>query len=232
MWRPTAAAATVVILLASSGAVLSASSAAAHRAQRSRCLPHGALLLAHDRVVTAYRVPTSLRSGRLRGREQTYACAIRSGRTVLLAGHARRRHDVGHVAVGGNFAAFADTQHGIDTGCTVIGVVDVVTATTYLEFPAGCFFLTEGTSVSDLVVNEHGCVAWIAESTRFRRTIHSYETVLDVHSATPSGGDALVASGAQIAPQSLKLAPEGNITWLDAGVPQYWALNYPDCVAQ
>lgn len=208
-----------LFLLASSGAVLMAPSPTAARTQRPRCLPHGAKTVAEDRTVRVYTLAVHTPG------EHTYGCSVRTGRTVLLEGNGNQRHGVKPIALAGNFAAFADYQHGVDTGCTIIGVVDVVTATTSLKLPAGCVFAPEGSVVTDLVVDERGCVAWIT-SVRTNR-----QEIFQVRAASASGDDGLLDSGAQVAPHSLRLAPEGNISWVDAGSPQYWALPYHDCVA-
>lgn len=192
----------------------------------SRCLSQNAKTIGEDRAVRIYTIPPRFgANGGLTRREHTYACAVRSGRAVLLQGNGNQVHSVEPIALSGDFVAYADYQHGIDTGCTIIGVVDVVTATTYLKLPAGCAFLTEGSLVTDLVVDERGCVAWITSGRLDRQQI------FQVRMTSASGDGGLLDSGTQIAPRSLSLAPEGNISWLSAGSPQYWELPYHDCVA-
>ena len=69
-------------------------------------------------------------------------------------------------------------------------------------------------------MNEHGTVAWIVVRSGFGHPTKSIE----VHRATTSGSMALLDSGPGIAPGSLRLAPGGEVTWLDAGHSLYATL--------
>jgi hypothetical protein len=124
----------------------------------------------------------------------------------------------------GTILAYADYQHGIESGCTGIRVIDLATRRTVLELPeVGCtvdggFVKTGG--VTSLVVNEHGSVAWIVSRGRYEA--ESFE----LHTATGSGLTALLDEGSRIAPGWLHLSSGGEITWLDAGRALYAALAY------
>lgn len=75
----------------------------------------------------------------------------------------------------------------------------------------GLLGLTTDGFVTDLVVDERGCVAWIVESIRFREhVLRLRETVLEVRMASPSGESGLVDSGAQIASRSPRARARGK----------------------
>jgi hypothetical protein len=123
--------------------------------------------------------------------------------------------------------AFVDFQHGVDAGCDVIEVIDALTGRAVLEVSEvgcsidACLIRCEG--ANDLVVNEHGSVAWIVTRSSFRNSPASIE----VHMRSISGGSVLLDSSLSIVPDSLRLAPGGEITWLDAGRSMYAPLSGP-----
>jgi hypothetical protein len=220
MWRSTAITATVVFLLASSGAVPPASSAAAHRTHRSRCLPHGANTIAVDRSVRVYYLPEYVEGVRMQ--RGTYACLLRRGTTLPLEPPEREGPlpELSRITLAGIFVAFVDYQHGVDAGCDIIEVIDVPTGRTALVAGVGCSVdacQIRCERATDLVVNEHGTVAWIVTRSGFGHPSPSIE----VHSASTSGSTALLDSGLGIVPGSLRLAPGGEVSWLDAGRAEY-----------
>jgi hypothetical protein len=104
----------------------------------------------------------------------------------------------------------------------VIEVIDVARRRTVLSVSnVGCGGKGPiGAAAIDLVVNEHSSVAWITERWRRQKAGPIASVGFEVHSATTSGR-ALLDSGTGIAPGSLRLAPGGEVTWLDGGLPVY-----------
>jgi hypothetical protein len=92
---------------------------------------------------------------------------------------------------------------------------------TILTVPdVGCFsanFGGLGVLAVNLIVNEHGSVAWIVS----RREERNKSMTSEVHSASTSGSALLLDAGASITPGSLRLAPGGQVSWADAGRTQY-----------
>jgi len=156
-----------------------------------------------------------------------FACLFYGGRTLALE-PARRsylRHELGHFTLAGTMVAFVDFQHGIDAGCAVIKTIDVARSRVVLFIPkVGCSIdagIIKSESVSDLVVNEHGTVAWTVIERGFG---HPSETI-EVHSRSIPGSTTLLDSGSGIAPGSLRLAPGGEVSWLDRGRALYANLD-------
>jgi hypothetical protein len=156
----------------------------------------------------------------------TYACLFRRGTTLALAPrlHKRPLHTLSHITLAGSIVAFVDFQHGIDTGCYVIEVIDMANGRMVLFVPnIGCSGVFRRERVTDLVVNEHGSVSWIVARGHFHAPLERPESI-EVHRATTSGSTAVLDSGMGIVPGSLRLAPGGEVGWLDAGRPLYATL--------
>jgi hypothetical protein len=153
-----------------------------------------------------------------------FACLFHRG-TTLPPVPLKTLREPEHITLAGTIVAFVDFQHGVDSGCDVIEVIDMATSRTVLVVPeVGCEVdagSVRSEKVTDLVVNEHGTVAWIVTRSGFGHPSESIE----VHSETASGAAALLDSGAGIVPGSLHLAPGGEVTWLDAGRSQYAHLS-------
>ena len=200
------------------GSIIASSGASASGSHRSRCFPRGANTIALDRRVRVYSMPEYVEGVRTK-RAGTYTCLLHRGTTLALKPTRRKRplRELEHITLAGTIVAFVDFQHGIDSGCDVIEVIDMAKSRTVLVVPeVGCsvdggFVKSEG--ATDLVVNEHGTVAWIVTRSGFGHPSESIE----VHSETTSGSTALLDSGTGIVPGSLRLAPGGEVTWLDAG---------------
>jgi hypothetical protein len=207
------------------GSTISVLGAAAIASHRPRCLPRGAQTIALDRSVRVYSLPAYVEGLPTTG-TGSYACLLHSGATLALEPTRRRKgllRNLQHITLAGTIVAFVDFQHGIDAGCDVIEVMDIATSREVLFVPeVGCsvdagFVKSEG--ATDLVVNEHGTVAWIVTRSGFNHRSESIE----VHSATTSGS-ALLDSGTGIVPGSLRLSSGGEVTWLHAGRAFYAAL--------
>jgi hypothetical protein len=198
------------VLLAVASAVIIAAPVVAHTRHRSRCLPHGSETIALDRSARVYSIPEYIEGVRHKG-EGIYACLLRSGKTITLnppRGNIPRQ--LNPITLAGTIMAFGEVRVLVDTGCTSIVVIDLSTTHTLLRIPrVSCFtdagFVQEG-QVTDLVVNPHGSVAWIAS--KGRRDALSFE----VHSANTSGSMTLLDEGPQIVPGSLHLSG-GEVTW-------------------
>ncbi len=78
-----------------------------------------------------------------------------------------------------------------------------------------------GAQATDLVVNEHGSVAWIKQISTRQRRGPIVSVSFEVHSATVSTSSAVLDSGKAIVPGSLRLAPGGEVSWVDAGRTLY-----------
>jgi hypothetical protein len=203
--------------MASSGAV------ATHRHLR-RCLPHGAHTIALNRRVRVYSIPEYVEGVRIES-PGTYACLLHRGTTLALAPRHSRRplHHLSHITLAGAIVAFVDSQTYVGARCDVIEVIDVTNRRTVLSVPNVGYGgkALEGADATDLVVNRHGSVAWITERWIRQRGGPIAWVSFEVHSATTSGSTALLDSGTGIARGSLRLAPGGEVSWLDAGRPLY-----------
>jgi len=224
MRRPATIRATVCLLAANTvlGAAVVSPSAVAHRAHRSRCFPHGSQTIAQDKSARVYSLPEYIEGVRTR-QPGVYACVFRGERTTALTPprtRSRPLHDLGNFTLAGTILAYSDYQHGIDAGCTSIDVLDLTTGRIVHEAPqVGCTvdagFVRVG-SVTSLVVNESGCLAWILAVGR--NAAESFEVHVEVpilHS------DRRLDASAEISRNSLRLAPGSEITWLDAGHAMY-----------
>jgi hypothetical protein len=165
-----------------------------------RCFPPGAKTLARDRGVRVYSLKSSARLARL-----TYACLLRSGATIALQGaRGAALQSLGNFALAEGTLAYSDYQHGVDSGCTGITVIDVAHRHTLLRLAqVGCTvdagFIRLG-QVSDVVVTPGGAVAWIV-STGDNRA-RSFQ----VGAARAPGSQRLLDQGPAIVPGSLRIA--------------------------
>jgi len=198
-------------------ALIAPAPAGAGTHHRQSCLPPGALVIATDGAVWVYR-----RSGRLPAHEGVYAC-VRGQRkpAVLVAPSRHCCSSVSRVAFAGTRVAYANDFHGVDSGCTNIGVVDVVSRRRLLELVGvGCStdagFISLG-EVTDLVVESRGSVAWIIA--KGNRRAPRFE----VDAAKTSGVVTVLDPGPNVTPGSLRLVHK-TASWQDAGQPRSAAL--------
>jgi hypothetical protein len=154
----------------------------------------------------------------------TYACLLQRRTTLALAPRHSRRplHHLSHINLAGTIVAFVDSQRYVGARCDVIDVSDVAKRRTVLSVSnVGCGGKApDGAFAADLVVNEHGSVAWITQRVMRQAQGPAATVGFDVHTATTSGW-TLLDSGTAIVPGSLRLAPGGEVTWLDGGRPLY-----------
>jgi hypothetical protein len=215
----------IPLLAAVIAAILVCPVAIAHTHHRSRCVPRGSETIAADRSVRVYRTPEYVEGVR-QPDKGIYACLFRTGTSLALepAHPGFPRHSLGPFALAGTVLAFVDSQHGVDTGCRGINVIDMAKSRTILSVPdVGCFsanFGGLGVLAVDLIVNEHGSVAWISS----RREEMKEPMTFNVHSARTSGSVLLLDAGANITPGSLRLAPGGEVSWVDGSRARYASL--------
>jgi hypothetical protein len=190
-----------------SAALVVCTGAAASRGHRSRCAPAHSQTVAEDRKVRVYS---------LAGRAGTYACLLRSDRTVALAEPRRYRPDsIDHVTLAGTIVAYTDSTHGVDAGSTGIAVVNIATRRILLTIPGvggfvdACFISFR--DVTDLVVTNRGSVAWIVRKGTDCRT-----AAFEVRSARASGVQALLEEGPAIVPGSLRVSGQ-TASWESGG---------------
>jgi hypothetical protein len=160
-------------------------------------------------------------------RQTISACVFRSGQTTTFTRppHVGLHQGLSDFTLSGPILAYTETQFGVDSGCTSIYVTDLATKLGLLSVPAGCFVdagFIRLAEVTSLVVNEHGDVAWIIATGR--RSAQSYEVRTGVRFIDEN---KLVEASAAIAPGSLRLAPGGQISWLDAGRSMFAPLVGP-----
>lgn len=194
-----------------SAVLMMGTGAAAGRGQRSRCAPAHSETVARDRDVRVYSLAT-----KTPGHDGTYACLLHSGRTVALAKPRRYRRDsIGHVVLAGTIVAYTDSTHGVDTGSTRIVVVNLAVRRTLLSIPGvgdfadGC--VINFREVTDLVVTDHGSVAWIV-----RKGANCRTATFEVHSDSASSAQSLLEEGPAILPGSL-LASGQTVSWENGG---------------
>lgn len=183
---------------------------ASHRS-RSRCFPSHAQTIAKDREVRVYSL-----AGKTLAHVGTYACLLRGGARVALTRPGRfRAPSIDHVTLAGAIVAYTYSTHGVDTGSTSITAVDVATGRTLLTIPgAGGFVdacVISFSDVSDLVVTDHGSVAWLISKGSRCKT-----TTFEVYSAVASGAPTLLEEGPAIVPGSLRVSHE-TVSWENAG---------------
>jgi hypothetical protein len=63
-------------------------------------------------------------------RAGTYACLLHRGTTLALkpTRHKPPLRELEHITLAGTIVAFVDFQHGVDSGCDVIEVIDMARA--------------------------------------------------------------------------------------------------------
>ena len=152
----------------------------------------------------------------------TYACLLRRGTTLPLEPPQREGPlpELSRITLAGIFVAFVDYQHGVDAGCDIIEVIDVPTGRMALVAGVGCSVdacQIRCERATDLVVNERGSVAWIVTRSGFRDS----PAIIEVHTQSISGASALLDASLSIAPGSLRLAPGGEVSCVDAGRTLY-----------
>lgn len=217
-----------VALIALAGTPLAASPAIARRARHSRCVPHASQTIAQDKSARVYHLPEFIEGVRTK-RPGEYACVFRAERTTVLTPPrtgSEPLHQLGDFTLAGTILAYSDYQHGIDAGCTSIDVLDLTTGRIEVVAPqVGCTvdagFVRVG-GVTSLGINESGCIAWILAVGR--RSAESFEVHVKVPYIQP---DRLLDASADISPNSLRLAPGSEITWLDAGHAKYAMCSGP-----
>lgn len=214
------------------GSTIAASGAAASKSRHRRCFPRGAQTIALDRSVRVYSIPEYMEGveGVRTTRVGTYACLLRPGTTLALEPTPRKRprHALHHITLAGAIVAFVDSQTYVGARCDVIEAIDVANRRRVLSVSkVGCGGKAlDGAQATDLVVNEHGSVAWITQRWMTQTRGGPAATVgFEVHSATTSGSTALLDSGGGIVPGSLRLSPGGEVTWVDTGRPLYAVLD-------
>jgi hypothetical protein len=202
------------------GSTVASSGAAASHSHQRRCFPHGAQTIALNRHVRVYSIPEYVEGVRIES-PGTYACLRHRGTTLALAptNPELLSEELHHITLAGAIVAFVDSQNYAGARCDVIKVIDVARRRTVLFVSnVGCGGKAPvAAQATDRVVNEHGSVAWIMH-TWMRHASGAITTVgFEVHSETTSGSTALLDSGTDIAPESLRLARGGEVSWLDAG---------------
>jgi hypothetical protein len=194
-------------------AVALALTAAGSAAGRSAdCPPSHGRLIAHDRRVRVYATGNLFAT-------RVYACLVGRGsrRLALLApAHAGTLPAaLGSTALAGTVVALLVTESGIDSGTTTLRVFDVASRRLLRSQPVGDYVdagIVAAETVTTLVVDEHGAVAWIAS----RHGPFGSGTVLAVHAASRSGRVVTLDEGGDIAPASLRLA-HGILSWSHGG---------------
>jgi len=171
-----------------------------------------------------YSIPEDIEGVRIES-PGTYACLLRRGTTLALAPTdpellSEKLH---HITLAGALVAFVDSQNYAGARCDVIEVIDVANRRTLLSVSnVGCGGKAPvGEEATDLVVNEHGSVSWITEIVRRQKAGPIASVSFEAHSATTSGSTALLDSGTGIAAGSLRLAPGGEVGWIDGGRSLY-----------
>jgi hypothetical protein len=118
--------------------------------------------------------------------------------------------------VAGAFVADTSTSFGVDSGCTSISIIDVLTTTEIILSSRYCYVdagIISAGGVSDLVVSPHGTVAWIAYSGRHGQ---GGSTSYKVQKADFSGATSTLDEGPAIVPGSLSLNGT-TLTWVKEG---------------
>jgi hypothetical protein len=206
------------------GGTIDASRASASHSRHRRCFPHGAQTIALNRSVRVYSIPDYIEGVRIES-PGTYACLLHRGTTLALAPMhgGRPLHHLSHITLAGTIVAFVDSQTYVGARCDVIEVIDVANRRTVLSVSnVGCGGKAPvGAAAADLVVNEHGSVSWITERWRRQKAGPIASVSFEVHSATTSCSTTLLDSGTGIAAGSLRLAPGGEVSWIDGGRSLY-----------
>jgi hypothetical protein len=187
------------------------SAASTSRASRCKCPPHGAHVIAQDRVVRVYSIST----------RSSHAYAVRACRrgtsasVTLLPKHSLSPHvSVGQFVLAGDFVGYTETQFGVDSGSSTLIVVDVASRRTAHEISAGHYVdagLLFSERVTDFVVSNRGSLAWI---TVRRSSLVEEERTVQV--VGPTGTTTIADSNTTIDPTSLRLA-DHTLSWSDGG---------------
>jgi hypothetical protein len=155
------------------------------------------------------------RGARLLPERGLYACKPgRAGTTTLVTASRFGISRVGRVAVAGEWVAFSDGKHSIDSGCTSVQVVEVTPHP--LRRPArvaGCTVdagLISSARVIDLVVSARGSVAWILAAHGRGQRSDTFSVI-----AAEGAGSTRVLDPAGAQPGSLRLS-HGVLSWRDA----------------
>jgi hypothetical protein len=197
-------------------------------ARRRTCPPAGAKLLAHDAILRVYETGTQSIDvvngrGRFRRSTGTFACDTRTGARMTLVGPPIRtfglRRAVDSFVLAGPIVAYIETQSGIDTGTRSIHVIDVATRRVLREVSGAGGFGDAGflgyESITEIVVDERGALAWISE--RGRRGFHEVAPTFAVHAAGVTGPPRVLDEGPGIGQTSLSLEG-GTLRWWHDGV--------------
>jgi hypothetical protein len=158
------------------------------------CAPVGARTLAASGSARLYVAQGTL-----------YGC-LGARRTRLGAAPGQRRlaaTRIGLYALSPRYAGFDTVQMGVDNLDASVSIVDLATAATVAGAPATTpedraeSFI----GVRALAIDRGGTLAWIGS----RSGVGAFTPIYEVHTLDVAGRDRLVASGADIAPDSLSL---------------------------
>lgn len=196
----------LVVLVLGALAACGASASGLTRASRpvpSACGPASARTLAGGPSARVYVVAQTV-----------YGCAAHSGRRFRLGttGFCNRAERVGPVAVAGRLAAVALTSCGVDTGSTTVQVRRLSDGAVLSAYPAAAAPGPESfTSVSAIVVDAAGAVAWIGRANSVVR--HSSSTTVY---AARAGAARQLDAGSAIVADSLRLTGT-TVSWRHGG---------------
>jgi hypothetical protein len=167
-------------------------------AARRSCGPAGARTLADDGIARIYTMAALRRQPLAPAR--VYGCASGSTKAVVLGGG---NHEYVELAtLGGRFAGYALRSMGVDTGFTRVRVMDLRSGSV-IDDTAATSPVTRPesfTSVTGLVVNARGHVAWVGSKSAIGVGRPTYEV-----RKIDSPGEALLDASPAIGAQSLRL---------------------------
>jgi hypothetical protein len=199
----------------------SAPTNANHRSSAD-CLPPHTYTVARDGWVGVYSLARPSTRGIWGGAgayvaPPVYACLLGRGATIALVKPSRVPpiELIGQVTLAGTIVAYTNTVAYVDTGRTRIAVLDISSGHLILSIPRvggwgdGCILGFR--AVTDLVVNEHGSVAWVV-----REGTQCHTTTFEVYSAHASGAPRLLDKNSAIGPRSLHLS-SNTVSWETAG---------------
>jgi hypothetical protein len=201
--------------------LIMASGAGARSPHHERCLPRRAHVVAEDRDVRIYSIKARYMVGAHRyPYEVTYACLLRSGTTMKLTepNHHWPASDT-FVTLNGTMVAYAYSDVGVDTGSTEIVAANVAAHRILLTVPNATGFIDACViafrELKDLVVTDHGSVAWIL------RMGHGCQTqTFQVYDRSSSSETTLLDEGMGIEPESLRVSNR-SVSWEDGGRRRY-----------
>jgi hypothetical protein len=121
---------------------------------------------------------------------------------------------VGRYALTPRYAGVATVRMGVDTLAASVSIVDLRAGTTLASAPATTPELRAESfvSVSALVIDRHGTLAWIGS----RSAVGAFTPIYEVHTLTSAGSDRLLASSTAVAPRSLRLR-DATLSWRQRG---------------